>query len=62
MKVTIDRDGCISCGLCEGICPAVFRIGDDGLAEVYSEPTAENAGQVQEAAQGCPVAVIHAEG
>ena len=50
MHITIERDGCISCGLCEGTCPSVFRIAEDGLAEVHHQ---------QEAAGGCPVAVIH---
>ena len=27
MKVMIDRDGCISCGLCAGTCPEVFQMG-----------------------------------
>ena len=35
MKINIDRGGCISCGLCEATCPAVFRIADDGVAEVW---------------------------
>ncbi|MCQ5129501.1 ferredoxin [Butyricicoccus faecihominis] len=63
MEVKIDRDGCISCGLCEGTCPEVFRIADDGLAEVYHQPDddAQKAG-AQEAAGGCPVSVIHTEG
>ena len=42
MHITIERDGCISCGLCEGTCPSVFRIAEDGLAEVHHQPeTAE---------------------
>lgn len=62
MQVTIDRDGCIACGLCEGTCPTVFRIADDGLAEVYHQPgdEAEQAG-AQQAADGCPVSVIHTD-
>ena len=35
MKASIDRDGCISCGLCETICSKVFRMAEDGLAEVF---------------------------
>ena len=60
MNVEIDRGGCISCGLCESTCPAVFRIADDGLAEVFHQPSdgAEQAG-AQEAADHCPVSVIH---
>ena len=63
MHITIERDGCISCGLCEGTCPSVFRIAEDGLAEVHHQPeTAEEQAGAQEAAGGCPVAVIHVSG
>ena len=60
MHITIERDGCISCGLCEGTCPSVVRIAEDGLSEVHHQPeTAEEQVGAQEAAGGCPVAVIH---
>lgn len=61
MKVGIERSGCISCGICAATCPQVFRIADDGLAEVYAQPGAGDAGAAKEAAEGCPVAVIHVE-
>lgn len=60
MKASIDRSGCIACGLCPTICPEVFQMADDGLAEVISEevpPEAEEA--AQEAADSCPVSVIN---
>ena len=60
MHITIERDGCISCGLCEGTCPSVFRIAEDGLGEVLDHPeTAEELAGALEAAGCCPVAVIH---
>ncbi len=34
MNAFIDRSGCIGCGLCPTLCPAVFAMGEDGLAEV----------------------------
>lgn len=61
MKVTIDRDGCIGCGLCAATCPEVFRIADDDLAEVYESPSDETADNVREAAENCPVSVINVE-
>lgn len=61
MDVTIDRDGCIGCGMCAATCPDVFRIADDGLAEVYTEPTKDVEGAVHEAAESCPVEVIHVD-
>ncbi|MDO5142738.1 MAG: ferredoxin [Eubacteriales bacterium] len=60
MTVELDRSGCIACGLCEATCPAVFRIADDGLAEVYQQPAdAVQQADAQQAADSCPVAVIH---
>lgn len=61
MKVSIDRDGCISCGLCAATCPEVFRIAEDDLAEVYMPPTEKTADQVLEAVGNCPVSVIQVE-
>lgn len=37
MKAKLDRSGCISCGLCTETCPDIFRIADDGVAEVHQE-------------------------
>lgn len=61
MKVTIDRDGCIGCGLCADTCTEVFRIAEDGLAEVYASPSEKTADEVREAAENCPVSVIGVE-
>ena len=61
MKATIDRSGCIGCGMCEGTCPAVFRIAADGLAEAYADPDAANEEAAKAAAAGCPVSVITVE-
>ncbi len=60
MKVAIDREGCIGCGLCTSVCPDVFRIAEDGNAEVYGSPEGFESA-VAEAAEGCPVAVIFVE-
>ena len=58
MKVTVDKGTCIGCGFCEGNCPEVFRMGDDGLAESYQEATEENKATVEETIDGCPVGAI----
>ena len=36
MKATVNED-CIGCGMCEGTCPDVFAINDDGVAEATVE-------------------------
>jgi ferredoxin len=61
LKAYVDKSGCIGCGLCCEICPSVFAMGDDGLAEVYGEVTNENAAEVEEARIRCPVSVISVE-
>lgn len=61
MQANIDRDGCISCGLCPEICPDVFRMADDGKAEVYAEVSSDNEEPAEEAADNCPVSVISVE-
>lgn len=61
MKAEIDREGCIECGLCASICPEVFRMGDDGKAEVHKQPDEETIDLAREAESGCPVSVITVE-
>lgn len=59
MKAKIDRDGCISCGLCPDTCPEVFQMADDGKAEVIADEVPKGKeSQAEEAAEGCPVSVI----
>ena len=59
MEVFIDRDGCISCGLCASTCEDVFAIADDGKAEVIKQPESEDERVLaKEAIEGCPVNVI----
>ncbi len=59
MKASIDREGCIGCGACVSICPGVFRMADDGLAEVYVDDIPKDAEEMAKNAEDeCPVSVI----
>ena len=59
MKAVIDREGCIACGVCPDTCPEVFRMADDGLAEVYVDEIPKEAeDSANEAEDSCPVSVI----
>jgi ferredoxin len=59
MKASIDREGCISCELCASTCPEVFRMAEDGLAEVYVDEVPKSAEDAAvQAQEGCPVSVI----
>ena len=62
MIAIVDKSKCIGCGACEGTCPQVFRLGKDGLSEVYTSPIpAESEDAAQEAADGCPAEAITIE-
>lgn len=62
MKAYVERYGCIGCGLCSDTCPAVFRMDDEGLAEVYQTPIPSEEEKVaRQAADNCPVSVIMIE-
>lgn len=58
MSIKIDKETCIGCGTCVGLCSNVFEMDDDGKAKVISEEDMECA---QNAATACPVDAITAE-
>ena len=53
VKVWIEQDECTGDALCEELCPAVFGMGDDGLAHVKDGETVLDG--------GAPGAVVPAE-
>ncbi|WP_426348130.1 ferredoxin [Alloiococcus sp. CFN-8] len=62
MKAIVDKDTCISCGLCPSICPDVFEFDDDGKATaIVDEVPSEMEDTAQEAADSCPVSAISVE-
>lgn len=59
MKVVVDADLCMGCGICEGICPDVFSMGSGTVAEVLLDPVPEKyAADVQDAVEQCPEEAI----
>lgn len=59
MKACVNAN-CIGCGLCEGICPEIFSMGDDGLAR-GSEFSEAMLSLAEEARDSCPVSAIDIE-
>jgi len=55
MKVLIDKEKCIGCGLCESLCGKVF-VMKNGKAVAKTSTTNEKC--AKEAADACPVRAI----
>jgi ferredoxin len=55
-KVWIE-EGCSACGLCEEICPEVFKLKDEATV-IEGVNYSEYEVKIKEAAESCPVEVI----
>ncbi|PIW67906.1 ferredoxin, partial [bacterium (Candidatus Moisslbacteria) CG12_big_fil_rev_8_21_14_0_65_36_11] len=54
------KEKCIGCGSCAAVCPEVFKVGDDGKAEVLVEKV-EKLGCAKTAEETCPAEAISVE-
>jgi len=57
--VWVDKEKCTGCGLCEESCPNVFRLGEDGKAEVITDDYGDC--DVERVAADCPSGAIVVE-
>ena len=71
IKVKIDQEKCIACGLCYGLCPDVFEADEDGksrLVEKFRTGSKKEGDLpdnlkncIEDAKNGCPVGAITME-
>lgn len=52
-KPVIDLSDCILCGVCQDVCPEVFRLNDSGFIEILEMTHYPQPG-VDEAIKNCP--------
>ena len=45
MKIVLDHEGCIGCGLCISTCPTVFQMAEDGRAHTVQPAVTEQEQQ-----------------
>jgi ferredoxin len=69
-KIEHDKSGCIGCGACVAVAPDHWKMNDDGKADIIKgkerpdewqerEITEKDFKENMEAAESCPVNVIH---
>jgi len=61
VKATVDSDICIGCGLCESICPEVYRMEDDKAVVYVTVVPVDSEEACKKAADECPVTAITLE-
>jgi len=59
MKVYVDQDECIACGVCIDMCPDVFDWNEDGKSDaIVDEVPADLEDCVRDAMDACPTEAI----
>jgi ferredoxin len=58
-KIQHDVPGCIGCGACAALCPEFFTMQGAKAKLIKSECSQDKLESVKEAAESCPVNVIH---
>lgn len=58
MKIVIDENLCIGCGVCESICSNVFAVNDSTMKAYVIENADLNSKCLDEAIESCPVNAI----
>ena len=59
MKLTVNREACISCGACTGIAPDLFELDSEGIAvPLMEEVPASLEADGKDALESCPTEAI----
>jgi len=69
MQIILERKKCIGCGSCQAVCPKYFELIEDGKSRLVGseedvktgneELEVKEADCITDAAEACPVQIIH---
>lgn len=58
MKIKIDKQKCLGCGVCVNLCPKIFEL-EDGKSEIKKKADLEkHKSCIKESIDSCPVQAI----
>jgi ferredoxin len=59
MRIVLDETRCCSLGMCEGVAPDVFEVGDDGALHLLDPtPGMDRRAQMEQAVAACPTGAL----
>lgn len=62
MRVKVNKEKCLICGMCASMLPEVFNFNDEGFVEANNDNiNDENEEEVKDTKNNCPVGAIEIE-
>jgi ferredoxin len=58
MKVIVEKDMCIGCGLCAAVAPKIYEMQENIAVVMVPVVPKDEEGNAQQAAKDCPVEAI----
>lgn len=58
MKVKVDKEKCIGCGLCVSLADKSFRLNEKEFKAEVIEPVGDSQDKIESAIESCPVNAI----
>ncbi len=61
LKVYVESESCIGCGLCVSLCPEAFKMDNSGKSETKTDKFGNLEPEIKQCVESCPVNAIKVE-